>query len=324
MKKTVSLFLSAALLLVLCACGTSPASPGDASSTDTKFSVVATIFPLYDWTLRLTEDVSAADTALLMDSGVDMHSFQPSAAEIMRVASCDLFIYVGGESDAWVADALAEAVNPDMVALNLMDILGDLRREEERVEGMTPGEDEEEDAYDEHVWLSLKNARIFCAAIADALAALDPENADKYGENLNAYDAELTDLDARYQAAVDSAAYDTLLFGDRFPFLYLTEDYGLSYYAAFPGCSAETEASFQTVAFLSGKLDELSLPAVMVIDGSDSRIAQTIIDNTVDKSAAILTLDSMQSVTAADAAAGAGYVDIMDKNLTVLAQALNG
>ena len=318
MNRLVSLLLAAALLLALCSCGAAPAQTAAEGPV-----VVTTIFPLYDWVTQLSAGLPA-DVTLLMDSGMDMHSFQPSTADIVKASSCDLFIYVGGESDAWVEDALAEAVNPDMIVLDLLDILGDSAREEELLEGMEPEAEEDEAAYDEHVWLSLKNARVFCAAIGEALSSLDPENADSYAANAAAYDKALTELDARFRSAVDAAPLDTLLFGDRFPFLYLAEDYGLSCYAAFAGCSAETEASFETIAFLSGKVDELRLPAVLTIDGSDGRIAETIIQNTAEKTAQILTLDSMQSVTEEDIAAGATYLDIMEADLAVLTAALNG
>lgn len=311
--------LLAALLLTLCltACG-APAASGSVS-----LSVVATIYPEYDWVRNILGD-RAADTelTLLMDSGVDMHSFQPAADDIIKIASCDLFIYVGGESDAWVEDALKEAVNPDMVVLDLLDVLGSSAREEAIIEGME-AEEEEDAAYDEHIWLSLKNAQTLCAAIADALAELDPENAAVYAENCAAYQASLAALDAAYQTMVDDAARDTMLFADRFPFRYLADDYGLSYYAAFPGCSAETEASFETIAFLSGKVDELALPVVLTIEGSDRRIAETIIENTAGKDQQILSLDSMQGTTAADIDAGKTYLSIMEHNLEILAAALN-
>ena len=281
---------------------------------------------------------------MLLDNGVDMHSYQPTADDILKISDCDLFIYVGGESDEWVDNALQEATNQDMVAINLLEVLGDKVKEEEIVEGMQVEEDdehehegeehhhegeghhhhddEEEIEYDEHVWLSIKNARLLCAAIAEELCAADEKNAAMYRKNLSAYDEKLAALDADYTAAVKSAVRKTLLFGDRFPFRYLTDDYGLHYYAAFVGCSAETEASFKTVAFLSAKADELSLPAVLQIETGDGKIAGTIIQNTKAKSAKILTLDSMQSTTAKQIAAGTTYLDIMEKNLAVLEEAL--
>lgn len=293
-------------------------------------SIVTTIFPEYDWVMNvLGENPANAEVTMLLDDGVDLHSFQPTADDIMKIASCDLFIYVGGESDEWVEDALAEAVNEDMVVINLLDVLGDTVVEEELVEGMEgeeeegeEGEEEEGPEYDEHVWLSLRNSAVLTRAIADAVESVDEEHADVYEANTQAYINELNALDEEYTAAVEEAQGDTLLFGDRFPFRYMTEDYGLNYYAAFVGCSAETEASFETITFLSDKVDELSLNCVMTIEGSDHRIAQTIIDNAQSDDLQILTLDSMQSVTAQDVDNGASYLDIMRSNLEVLRQAL--
>ena len=324
MKKFTALLLTFVLFLSLC-----PVS-GLAEEAG-KIRVVTTIFPIYDWVREIAGDTGNTEITLLLDSGVDLHSFQPSAQDIMNVAACDLFIYVGGESDEWVEDALAEAVNPDMVVISLVEALGENAKAEEIVEGMQAEEEEEEgeegeeeeEEIDEHVWLSLRNAQVFTSAIADALAQKDPANADSYRANAEAYGAKLAALDAAYAEAVDSAAHKTLLFGDRFPFRYLTDDYGLTYYAAFVGCSAETEASFETVIFLAKKTDELQLPAVLTIEGKDHRIAETIIGSTADKNRKLLTLNSMQGTTANDIEQGATYLKIMEDNLAVLKEALN-
>ncbi|MCD8396964.1 MAG: metal ABC transporter substrate-binding protein [Lachnospiraceae bacterium] len=287
--------------------------------------IVATIFPEYDWVQQILGDQAEnAELTLLLDSGVDLHNYQPTVDDILAVSDCDLFIYVGGESDEWVDDVLKEAVNDDMVVLDLLEILGNSAVEEETVEGMETGEeeDEEETEYDEHVWLSLKNAQVFCEAIAEALEGIDPDHADLYAHNAAEYLSELTALDEAYQAVVDEASVTTLLFGDRFPFRYLTEDYGLDYYAAFSGCSAESEASFETITFLAGKVDELGLNYVMTIESSDGKIAQTIISCTSTQEQEVLTLNSMQSTTLQDVAEGVTYLSIMEENLEVLTQAL--
>lgn len=324
MKKILSIIVAASLAAgIFASCSTAEDASND------KLQIVTTIFPEYDWVMNvLGDEADNADVTMLLDTGVDLHSFQPTADDIMKVATCDLFIYVGGESDEWVEDALAEAVNPDMVVINLLDVLGDTVVEEELVEGME-GEEEEEECeeeegpeYDEHVWLSLRNAAVLTQYIADQLEEIDPEHADAYEANAAAYIDELNALDSEYEAAVAEGATDTLLFGDRFPFRYMTEDYGLNYYAAFIGCSAETEASFETIMFLAGKVDELGLSSVIAIEGTDHRIAETIIQNTAAHDQQILTLDSMQSVTAQDVNNGASYIGIMRSNLDVLRQAL--
>ncbi|MCR5082762.1 MAG: metal ABC transporter substrate-binding protein [Parasporobacterium sp.] len=310
-----------------------------------KIQVVTTIFPEYDWVKEIVGDNDDVEISMLLDNGADLHSYQPTANDILKISTCDLFIYVGGESDEWVDDALNEAVNKDMVVLNLMDIMGDDAKEEEVKEGMEAEEHEHEDAdhedadhedadhedadheeeveYDEHVWLSLKNASIICNKISDALCKIDSANADSYKANLETYTAKLNDLDASYKEVVDSAQTKTLLFGDRFPFRYLTDDYGLDYFAAFVGCSAETEASFETVMFLANKVDELSLKYVCTIENSDGKIAETIIQNTKSKDAKVLKLNSMQSVNATDVENGASYYNIMNENLEALKTALN-
>ena len=317
MRRIMTLLLAAALLLGLLAGCSAPSSGGG------KLSIVTTIFPEYDWVMNVLGDkADSADVTLLLDNGADLHSYQPTAQDIITIATCDVFIYVGGESDTWVDDALQEAVNPDLIAVNLMEALGDAAKEEEVVEGMQ-GEEEEADgpAYDEHVWLSLKNASTLVGVIADALAEADADNADVYRANAAAYCEQLAALDAKYADAVSAAAQHTILVPDRFPFRYLTDDYDLDYYAAFVGCSAETEASFETLVFLSEKLDELALPAVIVTESSDQKLAETVIRQS-GTDADILVLDSLQSVTGRDISGGATYLGIMEQNLTVLKQAL--
>lgn len=275
----------------------------------------------------LGDKADHAEVTMLLDNGVDLHSYQPTADDIIKISDCDLFIYVGGESDGWVEDALKEAANKDMQVINLLDVLGEQVKEEEVVEGMEAeeeeSEDEDEPEYDEHVWLSLKNAEPLCNAITDALEEIDPANKDAYAANAASYLEKLAALDGEYQTVVDNAARKTVLFGDRFPFRYLVDDYGLSYYAAFVGCSAETEASFETISFLAGKVDELGLPCVLTIEGAQHKIAETIVQNSAAKNQSILTLDSMQSTTSADAANGTTYLSAMESNLDVLKQALN-
>ena len=330
MKKVLSIILSLAMAAAMMT-GCNTASHRDNGGE--KLRVVTTIFPEYDWVRQiLGERAGHVELTMLLDDGVDLHSFQPTADDMVAVSNCDLFLYTGGESDAWVEDALANAANPDRVTVNLMEALGDGVKEEEMVEGMQESEEEHEHEAeqedgtlvqgDEHIWLSLKNAAALCGIIADTLGDIDPEHRETYSENAAAYIQKLNDLDGQYQAAVDAASTRTLLFADRFPFRYLADDYGLAYYAAFSGCSAETEASFETVAFLAGKVDELSLPCVLTIEGAAHNIAKTVVGNTGARNQKILVMDSMQSVTAADVEAGAAYLAIMEQNLETLKTAL--
>ena len=330
MKKTISYLLMITLLVgcfIIGNCNTEAIADGE-------LQIVTTIFPIYDWVVNvLGENPAKANVIMLLDSGVDLHSFQPTADDILNISKCDIFLYVGGESDEWVEDALREATNEDMVVLNLLEVLGDAAREEEIVEGMQDSDhnheheevhdhEHEEAEYDEHIWLSLRNAEMLVREIGAALQNTDPGNAELYDRNADAYIEKMAVLDEAYQNVVSNASVKTLLFGDRFPFRYMTEDYFLTYYAAFSGCSAETEASFETIVFLANKLDELSLPAVMTIEGANHRIAETIIQASQNRNQKILTLDSMQMTTKKDVSEGTTYLSVMEKNLEVLKEAL--
>ena len=314
MKKRFLIILSA-LALLLSGC----AQPQSAK----KLQVVAAIFPEYDWVRQIVGDDDSVELTLLVDDGVDPHSFQPAVSDMVTAANCDLLIYGGGESDQWLTKL--EATNPNRETLVLLPLLGAQAHREEVVEGMEAhgeGEAEDDAEMDEHVWLSLRNASLFCQAITDALCRLNPGKADTYRANLAAYQQQLDALDKDYRSAMDASPNRTIVVCDRFPFRYLVEDYGLSYYAAFPGCSAETGASFETVVFLSDKVKELGLNALLVTESSDGRMAKTVAQNAGSADMPVLTLNSMQSVSA-EQAKTLRYLSVMTENLTVLQQALS-
>ena len=488
MKKIFTLFLALTMAVgLLAGCGKKNAVEKGESDSN-KLSVVTTIFPEYDWVREILGDkAGSTDLTMLLNSGVDLHSYQPTADDIVKISDCDLFVYVGGESDGWevlgdsvkteetvegmqetehahdhskevstfedhevqdrslsdwagswqsaypfaldgtLDDAFAAmAEEGEMTAdeyktyyqngyktdITNIDIAGDhitftyengkkagtdykyigyyiqnwstgtkaamyrfeavdrtsgapvciefndhmiesaaaehfhIRMSNESFDAIVDpekswptffpadmtGEDlcehmeghghDHGEEKDEHVWLSLKNAKTLVGAIADALQELDPDNKDTYAANASAYIEKLSALDGAYQSAVDGAARKTVLFGDRFPFRYLVDDYGLRYYAAFAGCSAESEASFETVSFLAKKVDELGLPCVLTIEGKNHKIAETIVQSTAGKNQKVLTMDSMQSMTSKDAANGATYLSVMEQNLSVLKEAL--
>ncbi len=503
MKKYISILLAAVMAVgCLAGCGQKNSNEQADNTDDGKLKVVTTIFPEYDWVKEIAGDeISNIDLTMLLDNGVDLHSYQPTSEDILKISDCDLFVYVGGESDSWVDDALKNATNKDMQVINLLDVLKDSIKTEESMPGMqaeeghnhgyahfedsdvqdrtlsdwdgdwqsvypylqggvldevmekkaesgektaeeykeyyengyktdvsqitidaenntmcfvkngvaskatyeykgyqiydyesgsrgvryffeatsgdadapkyvqfsdhgiAPGKAEhfhiyagndgfdalseemenwptyypadmsgkeiaedmlehEEKEYDEHVWLSLKNAQTLCKAIAEALETADPEHKDVYAANVDSYLEKLSSLDGQYQDAVANASQKTLLFGERFPFRYMVDDYGLKYYAAFAGCSAESEASFETISFLAKKVDELGLKNIMTIENSDQKIAKTIRDNTKDKNQEILSLDSMQSTTSEDVKNGTTYLSVMESNLDVLKKAM--
>ncbi len=499
MKKRISIILAVVMaLLCLAACGQNKSKY---SSKNDKIKVVTTIFPEYDWVREIAGENSNVDITMLLDNGVDLHSYQPTAEDIMKISSCDMFIYVGGESDEWVEDALKESVNKNMKVINLLDVLKDTVKTEEAMPGMQSEEghnhgyshfddsdvqdrsltdwsgewqsvypyiengdldevmerkaesgdktaeeykkyyetgyktdvekmsingeegtmeftkngvtskakyeykgykiydyssenrgvryffesvdnasdapkyvqfsdhgispskaehyhiyagndsfdalseemdnwptyypagmtsneikedmlEHEEKEYDEHVWLSLRNAEKLCDAIADSLCDIDSENKNVYSTNAAVYKNKLKELDDQYQNVVKNSTNKTLLFGDRFPFRYMVDDYGLKYYAAFAGCSAESEASFETISFLAKKVDELGLKNVMTIEKSDKKIANTIISNTKNKNQKIFELNSLQSITSKDVKNGVTYLSVMKSNLNVLKEAL--
>ena len=324
-----------------------------------KISIVCTTFPQYDWVKNiLGEEAERFNVTLLLDNGVDMHSYQPTVKDIATAGSSDLFIYVGGESDTWVEDALKEAKNKDLKAINLMETLDNFVKEEEVVEGMQEerkslghsheksskekqeqtqkesyensqeinGQKEaadEEPEYDEHIWLSIRNAEIMVKNIEKAIEQLDSDNAKVYQTNAENYIKKLDTLDKQYANTLQNAKYKAILFGDRFPFRYMVDDYDLKYYAAFAGCSAETMAGFETVTFLAKKADELQLPVILTIENSDGRIAEAVKSNTTKKNQKILAMNSLQSVTKEQLADGITYLQVMQENLSVLSEALN-
>ena len=319
-QKYIALFSALVLIICTTTLGLSGCS-GNEIKDSGKLTVVATVFPAYDWTREILRD--KGEITLLSSNGADLHNYQPTAEDMSKIATCDMFIYVGGESDSWAEDAVKTSLKKDMIAVNLLEVLGEAVVEEKELEGMEHSHEEEENPQaDEHVWLSLKNAQTVCGYIAEQLGNIDGDNAHLYTENAKNYNAKLSALDAKYKEAVETARYDTLLFADRFPFSYLADDYGISCYAAFSGCSTETEAGVQTIAFLSAKLKELNLPAVIIIDGSDGSIASTVI-KTAKGTQKILTLNSMQSVTQEDLENGITYFSVMESNLEILREALN-
>ncbi len=297
-----------------------------------KKSIVCTTFPQYDWIKNvLGEKSNSFELTLLLNNGTDLHSYQPSVKDIAKISTCDLFVYVGGESDEWVENVLENAKNKSMLVVNMLEALGERVYEEELVEGMQ-GEEEEEEAeereeegpeYDEHIWLSLKNAASLTQLLSQNIQKLDSKNAIEYKRNADTYISKLVELDRQYSKVVGNAKNNTLLYADRFPFRYLVEDYGLKYYAAFIGCSAESEASFETIKFLADKLKQLALPAVLTLEKSDKKIARTVIEASGKKDVKILEMDSIQSVTQKEIKAGKNYLNTMEKNLETLKAALN-
>lgn len=310
-------------------------SPSPAGTPEEKLSVVATIFPQYDFVRQIAGDL--VELTMLLPPGAESHSFEPTPQDIITIQNCDVFIYVGGESDAWIEDILSSMDTNAMRVVSLMELVDVV--EEEIVEGMEEeheheehdheeGEEHEEEEheheheeaeYDEHVWTSPVNAKGIVRALADTLCEADAANAEAYTQNAAAYTAELDALDAAFRAAVAEGTRKTIVFGDRFPFRYFADAYGLDYYAAFPGCSTETEPAASTVAFLIDKVKEESIPAVFHIELSNEKMADTICEATGAKK---LLLHACHNISKNDFEAGVTYLQLMTANVEALREAL--
>lgn len=317
MKKFISIILTVIMLTsVLCSCS-------EKTEVSQGIQIVCTAFPQYDFVKNILG--SESGITLLLDNGADLHSYEPTAQDIIKIGSADMFVYVGGASDSWVEGAIKSANNPELKSVSLMDLVDTY--DVEYIDGMEHSSHEAHDGdhseEDEHIWLSLRNAVTITNELCNIICEIDNKNAETYKANTEQYINSIENLDEEYKAVIESAKRKELLFADRFPFRYLTEDYNLGYYAAFAGCSSESEASFKTIAFLIDKTNELKLPAIIIIEGTDGTegsIAKTVSDATQAK---ILTLDSCQSVSKADIENGTSYLGIMQNNLNVLMEALN-
>ncbi len=316
MKKILVIVYMFALVLSLCACGAGPVQSGDGP-----LQIVTTLFPAYDFARQVAGEHAAV--TLLVPPGAELHSFEPTARDILRIQSCDLFVCNGGESEAWVEQLLeGQAANVEtLVMLECVDAL-----EEEIREGMQEiheeeehGEDEEGPEYDEHVWTSPVNAQILCRAIAARLSEIDPAHAADYAANAEGYCAQFAELDAEFREIVQNGKRRTVIFADRFPHRYFTEEYGLEYYAAFPGCAEDTEPSARTVDFLIDRVREEEIPAVFYIEFSNEKMADVICEDTGCEKR---LFHSCHSVTTEELAAGVSCVDLMRGNVESLREAL--
>jgi zinc transport system substrate-binding protein len=307
--------------LVLSGCARREENSG--RNTNGTVNVVTTIFPPYDFVREIAGDIgtpgSHVNLTLLLPPGAESHSFEPTPQDIIRIQNSALFIYAGGESDSWVDRILDSLDTSKIKILSLMDTVDVV--EEEIVEGMEEEEGEEEEGaeYDEHVWTSPKNAELIVKAITDALCEVDGVNADLYRRNADSYLAGLDELDAAFQSVVDNAKRKTIVFGDRFPFRYFADAYGLSYFAAFPGCSTETECSAATVAFLINKIKNEGIPVVFHIELSNEKIADTLCEETGAKK---LLFHAGHNISKKDFDNGVTYLELQQANVDRLRTAL--
>lgn len=317
MKRLTSIFLILSIIFIslsMTACST-----GGKDTTDNgKLNIVATIFPQYDFARQIGGN--KVNLSMLLPPGSEAHTFDPTVQDIQTIMNADIFIYVGGISDSWIYDILNAVSTDKTEVISLMDITGAV--EEEIIEGMDAeeeNEDEDEAEYDEHVWTSPKNAIKICNYICEKMCSKDTENALYYKENLNKYIKSLNQLDTNIRQITENASNRTLIFGDRFPFRYFTDEYGLDYYAAFPGCASNTEPSISTIAFLINKVKEEKIPVVFYIEFSNQSVADTICEGTGAKK---LLFHSCHNVSADDFNAGITYLELMTRNVENLREAI--
>lgn len=313
--------------LLLCGLGGCAGKGAETEQEDGKISVVTTIFPQYDFVRQIAGD--NVDLKMLLKPGEETHSYEPTPQDIIAIQKSDIFIYVGGENDAWVEDILESMPEDDRVTLKLLDCVDTV--EEEHVEGMqeAPGhthdeaEEEEEHSVhevDEHVWTDPENAEAITEQIRQILVETDPEHADVYNENAEEYQAELEKLDEEFRDVVEHADRNLVIFGDRFPFRYFADAYGLDYYAAFPGCASDTEPSAATMAFLINKVKEEKVPAILKMELSNENIANAIAEATGTE---VKIFYSCHNLTAEEFAAGETYLSMMQQNIETLKEVLD-
>ena len=326
--RRVAGLLAAAALVLLCLTGCHGAQTGETqqgAAESGKPDVIATIFPYYDFARQIGGD--RIDLTLLLPAGRDSHSFEPTPVDMIRIGECDLFLYNGGEMEQWVDQALEAVENPGRLTVRMMDYVTPV--EEVLTESMElnhahedhdHGDGEiEEIEYDEHIWTSPKNAVVLARAVADGLIAADPENQDYYEANLETLTGQLEELDSQFRQAVAEGSRNVVIFGDKFPFRYLADEYGLEYDAAFPGCGAEMEPSAASIAKLIDEVKEENIPVIYYVELSSTRTAEIISEET---GAEMLMLHSCHNVTRDDFQSGVNYVELMKRNLENLKKGL--
>lgn len=331
-----------------------------------KVKIVCSIFPIFDWTREISSGVENLEIILIQKNGSDLHNFKPSAKDLIEIEASDLFVFVGGESDIWIENInvsggkrlclfdldfpkITETEHEPHEHFELhgtsepheyFDSADGLYDEHELYESHLnetqkyhelhePHETQKyhgTSGFDEHVWLSLKNAEIFVDSICRSLSEIVPEKSEIFAENAASYKNRLKSLDEKFFSLFDFESNEKdekplFVFCDRFPFSYFARDFGLECVSAFSGCSAESEASFERILFLVEKLKSAENAFVFVLENSDRKLAETVIGNSGKSGLKIYELDSMQSVKENDIKNGATYLSLAEKNYEVFEKA---
>ena len=315
MKKTLFVLMCLTMLLSVFSCSETP------SENDGKLDIVCTSFAQYDWVKNIIKDSENVNLTLLNNKGTDIHSYEPSADDIIKISECDILIAIGGSGDKWTIDAVPN--HSETSALSLLALVnsdgnyGELLSHDHDSECDHTHTDTSENI-DEHIWMSLKNSIFFTGEITEIICSKDPENSELYKSNSQNYVNLLKQLDSGFETAVSQSENPVMVVADRFPFLYLTNDYGIKCFAAFPGCSADTDASPETVITLSDAIDEYNLSFVAVTENTTGKTAKAVIANTSEKNQEIVVINSMQSVSSEDIENGTTYLGIMEQNLEAI------
>lgn len=313
-KNTILIIMITMLVMAFASCASTGESDKD------KLTICCTIFPIYDWVTNITENVDGIDVKLLIEDGTDMHSYQPDIKAVSEIISSDVVVYVGGESDEWLVEALKNNPNDGRICISLMDLARDYIYEEEIVEGMM-AQEEEEIEYDEHIWLSVKSAQIIVKCISEELCELDKEDAELITDNTEGYIKDLHNIDYAYEEYIDTIQNRVMIVADRFPFRYLCEDYDIDYYAAFPGCTTDANADFETIIFLGNKAKEVNAYALVTTENYANDISSGVSES-AGRRLDTICLNSMQAVTKRQIEEGTTYISICEKNLEALKQIL--
>lgn len=327
-KKLVSFIAITAFSVLLFGCGSLPKHKID-EKTDNGVSILCSAYPQYDWVRNITEGADGVEVSLLLENGEEMHSFQPSADDIIRIKQSDVFIYNGGSSDRAIDDILSQNKTDGQIVINMMHEISDKLICKDETEGHHHHEPMEEDNHvdcyeaDEHIWLSIKNAISLCEKIGEEIINADIANSEIYNKNLKEYTEALSKLDRDYTNVVSGAKRNEMVIADRFPFVYLAEDYGIVCYSAFPGCSGETDASFSTILYLADKLKSIGTEKMTVIEKSSMSVESAVREAMQSESAETYIMNSVQSVTDEDIKAGFSYLNVMRDNLEVIEKVLN-
>ena len=313
MKRYLDLLLIILIPFLVVGCGNKQSS--------SKYTIITSNFPCYDFARAIVNDEEDVDVKMLLKPGSEMHDFEPTPQDIINIQNSDIFIYVGGESDEWIDDILSDIDTSKTKIIKIMDYVDLI--EEDELEVLEDKEEKAEDGeeeYDEHVWTSPENAMKIISKLKEEVINMDKDNSSKYEANAENYIKQIEEIDTELKNIVATSKRKEIVVGDRFPFIYFVKEYGISYIAAFKGCSDQSEASAKTISYLIDKVKKDNIPVILKIELSNGNIANTIKEETGAK---VLQFNSAHNISQDDFDKGVTYIDIMKSNVKVIKEALN-